>query len=328
MKKSLGILATILVAFMFITGCSNGSNAKSTNNSSENTSKKEKNNHSKAQQANLTNKSFKSDSSATLENSIAFKKDKFIWNYSATDKSSQDGSIKNEAIFVGNYNVSGNKLTLSLNNKSTDIYRGTVSQLKNHQYMNYFASKDNPKKVVFEISKNSLKLISKNNHVLVDGKMTLDTSITGSDNYVRINKLLNSDSVYTSVDSTKDSNDNASNSNNVNKPAEESTNDSNSSNESNNTTGSAVNSADDFENFLKSNGAIESDGDYKVMEGNGYDFHIADSDTTVTAKYQVSWDIDGGAITHIYILGNDGKIYVGNSGSLMMEVPSLTSKLN
>lgn len=252
--------------------------------------------------AKLSSRSFMSPATDMMANGIAFKGDNFIWKYGGPSEYSNSldigGSI---AIITGQYKLDGQKLTLFVGD-STPLYRGTIGTLGKNYYQDLIENDLLPKEYVFSFTNNNqLQLITKNQYITSENMLDYGT-LEGTPNY---NDWSNNYSVekfslkMQQRDIPKDS-EKQDNSSDENKS-------------------SSISSADDFKQFLLDQGVLEDDpdNDYQAIDGNGFEFPIYDSSDKVAAKYQVNWDIPDGSISHIVMLGVDGNIYEGNSGTPM-----------
>jgi len=279
--------------------------------------------------AKLSKRSFMSPATDLMGNGIAFKGSNFIWKYGGPSDYvkglDQGGSI---GIFTGSYKLEAHKLTLFVYEK-TNLYEGTILSLGKNYYQNSVVSYSLPNEFVFEFTKNNkLSLLTSSQYLTVTDMLDYGT-VTGAPNYDRWIKKYNVQTIDSKMhqkdlaaDTQTNSDSKAENDYSHGIPVEDPDDkDSDSTN---------ISSANDFENFLSDQGLIDpdSDNEYQAKDGNGYSFPIVDSDETVTAKYQVFWDDDDGAITHIIMLGNDGNIYAGNSGQNMFLDSNTTDAYN
>lgn len=270
--------------------------------------------------AKLSKRSFMSPATDMLANGIAFKGSNFIWKYGGpSDYGSGLDMGGSFAIFTGKYKLENHKLTLFIGD-STPLYQGTIMNLGKHYYQNQIEALKLPKELEFQFSKNNrLHLVTSSQYLTVEDMLDYGT-LTGAPNYnswlkkYAVNKV---EGQMTLKETTEDSSSNTDSDETAKSNTEKAN---QNTDNSDSQTDTAIASADDFENFLKENNYIDtdSDNDYHAQNGNDYDYQVADSDTTVKAVYQVYWDTSDGALTHEYILADDGRIYSGNSGAIMM----------
>ncbi|AYE38230.1 hypothetical protein D1B17_06130 [Companilactobacillus zhachilii] len=253
-----------------------------------------------------------------MANGIAFKGDNFIWKYGGQSEYRNGldigGSI---AIITGQYKLNGQKLILFVS-ESTPLYRGTISNLGKNYYQDMVGFNSLPKEYVFSFTKNNrLKLITTNQYMVSEDMLDYGT-LEGAPNYDAWSKTYAVDQ-FSAKMQQRDLQDDSE------EQADTSSDDSSTTNGD-----SKITSADDFQQFLIDNGFLDDDpdNDYKANEGNGYEFPISQSDKKVAAKYMVYWDLPDGSLTHIVMLGVDGNVYGGNSGSNMFPMDDATAALS
>ncbi|KRO00526.1 hypothetical protein [Companilactobacillus kimchiensis] len=268
--------------------------------------------------AKLSRRSFMSPATDLMGNGIAFKGSNFIWKYGGSSDYNngldQGGSL---AVFTGTYKLENQKLTLFVYEK-TNLYEGTIFNLGKKHYQSYIAANSLPNKFVFKFTKNNKLHLLTNSQYLTMTDMLDYGTVTGTPNYDEWIKKYNVGTIESTMQQSDlsnivDTNSDSDNAKEHNRGISVKDSDDDSDFKF------YLDSADDFESFLADQNMIDLDSDreYHVEEGNGHNFEISDSDRTVSAKYQVSWDVDDGSITHIIILGNDGKVYEANSGEEM-----------
>lgn len=160
--------------------------------------------------ATLSGRGFMSPATEMSENGIAFKGDRFIWHYGAPNNDYNSGLDigAQVAIFEGSYKVVNNRLQLFIDG-STNIFCGTVRQLGNKEFIDYYSSSDTPKELDFSFTENStLTLLKSKGHITSEEMMNYGT-VAGTPNFDTWdvqNKLESFDrSMHQGVKSTSDS---------------------------------------------------------------------------------------------------------------------------
>lgn len=293
---------------------------------------KRQTNRSNAKYATLANKSFSSPATDALENTIGFKQNKFIWKYGGMDTQNNAGSepVQYLSYLTGTYAVVDDTVQLFLDSGNS-IFKGSITDLANNTYLDKYTT--TAEIVTFQLVGNKeMKLSNSDDEHINSQNMVKSSSNDGNLTYEKFaNAMRNTNGVPFGSNMTKVDESTRVKSKVGNNDSETSDDSNDEADTEDDNVVQTIQSAEDFKQALFDNGVLDTSLDYNVQNGNGYEFPILDGseDTeTVQAKYQVSWDVNDGAITHIIILGNDGKVYQGNSGSLLSEAPDITSEIS
>lgn len=305
MKKYWGIIGTVFVA-LTLAGCGNHSQAKSSDSKKVTTHKvvkksspkkktaaktvTTKNNTASSTSTEFSNRSF-INSGAEYVSGIFFKGDQFIWKYTAN--TSSDINSGKLVVTQGTYSYNSNTKIVTLNVKSqSKTYTGSVSQLERYYYDNVSASPAN--------STLKLKYVPGQFDEMqqLDGNFgTTPMEDHGNDNVnINYDNVINKFNVQ-KIDSSMQKGKNA------------------------------INSAQEFEDFLVKNKFATAPDGVKFIASNGGDklqfdtVKVYESDPavdpdaqaekTVGIKYTVT--LDNGVAGDMIILGTDNNVYYGTS---------------
>lgn len=266
--------------------------------------------------AKLSKYSFGSPSPGHPENSIAFKGNKYIWKYSGENYEMEGAATSpsryDMGIITGTYALIGNKLTLYLEDSNVPIYLGLADELENNTYTRKSSLGIEKGIVVFKKTGKILHLDSAPDQILQDENM-IQNSYKDLSNYNRLAKLVSGsnslDNKMKKIDyGLSESSDDT----------EDDSDDSDSETSNDGITG------EQFVDFLKSRGELQSSDDYSIDDSNDNVYRIDDSDETVEAVYVVKW-ADG---DDYFILGDDNRIYFGEDGEPISYLQELTEVFN
>jgi len=276
----------------------------------------------------LSNRGFMSPATELLSNGIAFKHSRFIWKYGGPDNSIGTNTEQGArfAVFMGNYKLEGNKLTLYLE-YHTDIYQGTTTQLSDKQFQSKLHGKDIPKKLVFKFTKNNKLHLLTHFNDFTSGDMLDYGTVSGTPNYAKW--IINAQPDVYNVAMEK-----------VEKPeqtdeSDENTEDDNNAHTSDDSTNSVTkvfrtkeNFADWLTEYYRDKGDFATDDNPGFHVTGSYDGGTANVSDTIGGEqtetpvvYSVSYstttlaDTDSD-ISRTISITNDGKIYSGHFNTL------------